>query len=438
MADLTGGTTSYPTTLDTASTLVDGAVSGTDVLSAHQNGQNLALIAIETEVGVLPKGSAASLVARLAVGLNNDGTLKISAPAALGTAILPTANGGTGIAYFTAAGPTLARVYTFPDAAATILYSGGALGTPASGVLTNCTGTAAGLTAGTVTINANLTGPITSVGNATSIASQTGTGTKFVMDTSPTLVTPNIGGASATSLTVSGSIGIGTADLTKALHVVGGNANTAFIDNNGTQYTELDYGNNGLIKESTYWDNTNGFFQVAAGLNVKASSVGIGITAPLAQLHTTGTVRFQNFGAGTATFDASGNISSVSDERLKNLRGRFEAGLAAILQIDPILYTYNAESGLEQENVYAGFSAQNVLKAIPEAVGKTGSGYYSLNDRPIIAALVNAVKTLQAEIAELRAAATLPAQTFVKTDYDETRAVKSKANPSEPIDPMMP
>src|SRR3990167_955191 len=36
------------------------------------------------------------------------------------TGILPTANGGTGIAYFTAAGPTVARVYTFPDAAATI------------------------------------------------------------------------------------------------------------------------------------------------------------------------------------------------------------------------------------------------------------------------------------------------------------------------------
>jgi hypothetical protein len=46
----------------------------------------------------------------------------------------------------------------------------------------------------------NLTGPITSVGPATSIASQTGTGTKFVVDTSPTLVTPDIGVATATSI----------------------------------------------------------------------------------------------------------------------------------------------------------------------------------------------------------------------------------------------
>jgi hypothetical protein len=46
----------------------------------------------------------------------------------------------------------------------------------------------------------NLTGPITSVGPATSIASQTGTGSTFVMQASPTLTTPNIGVATATSV----------------------------------------------------------------------------------------------------------------------------------------------------------------------------------------------------------------------------------------------
>lgn len=44
-----------------------------------------------------------------------------------------------------------------------------ALGTPISGVATNLTGTASGLTAGNVTTNANLTGDVTSVGNATTI-----------------------------------------------------------------------------------------------------------------------------------------------------------------------------------------------------------------------------------------------------------------------------
>jgi hypothetical protein len=54
-----------------------------------------------------------------------------------------------------------------------LYFVGGALGTPASGVLTNCTGTASGLTAGAVTTNANLTGHITSVGNAAVLGSFT-------------------------------------------------------------------------------------------------------------------------------------------------------------------------------------------------------------------------------------------------------------------------
>jgi hypothetical protein len=52
----------------------------------------------------------------------------------------------------------------------------------------------------TIVAPSNLTGPITSVGSATSVAAQTGTGSTFVMDTSPTLVTPNIGVATATSV----------------------------------------------------------------------------------------------------------------------------------------------------------------------------------------------------------------------------------------------
>ena len=53
----------------------------------------------------------------------------------------------------------------------------------------------------TVTVApSNLTGPITSVGSATSVAAQTGTGSTFVMNTSPTLVTPVLGVATATSI----------------------------------------------------------------------------------------------------------------------------------------------------------------------------------------------------------------------------------------------
>ena len=87
-----------------------------------------------------------------------------------------------------------------------------ALGTPSALVGTNITGTAAGLTAGNVTTNANLTGAITSVGNATSLGSftsanllgaltdETGTGSA-VFATSPTLVTPILGTPTSATLT---------------------------------------------------------------------------------------------------------------------------------------------------------------------------------------------------------------------------------------------
>lgn len=102
---------------------------------------------------------------------------------------------------------TATKIKTWTSASPTLVTPN--LGTPSAGVLTNVTGTAAGLTAGNVTTNANLTGPITSVGNTTSITSQTGTGTKFVVDTSPTLVTPVIGIATGTSLALSG-VALGT------------------------------------------------------------------------------------------------------------------------------------------------------------------------------------------------------------------------------------
>lgn len=78
---------------------------------------------------------------------------------------------------------------------------------PAGSYITALTGgviaSGPGSAVATVITNANLTGPITSIGNATSIASQTGTGSTFVMNTSPTLITPVIGAATGTSLSLS-------------------------------------------------------------------------------------------------------------------------------------------------------------------------------------------------------------------------------------------
>jgi len=54
--------------------------------------------------------------------------------------IIGSAYGGTGNGFTKFSGATTAeKTYTLPDASATLLYSGGALGTPSSGTLTNCT-----------------------------------------------------------------------------------------------------------------------------------------------------------------------------------------------------------------------------------------------------------------------------------------------------------
>jgi|GEM_PF-2431296 hypothetical protein len=134
------------------------------------------------------------------------------------------------------------------------------------------------------------------------------------------------------------------------------------------------------------------------GSTVSAGNIGIGTTSPTSQLHTTGTVRFSNFGAGTLTTDASGNLSVSSDERLKDINGEFNRGLSEIVKLVPINYHWNTASGLDTMTQYAGFSAQNVQDAIPEAVGSSTNGYLSLSDRPILAALVNAVKEIAARL----------------------------------------
>jgi len=67
-------------------------------------------------------------------------TWESSALLASGAVLL---GGGTGnpptASFVSFTGPSVLRAYALPDAAATLLYSGGALGTPASGTLTNCT-----------------------------------------------------------------------------------------------------------------------------------------------------------------------------------------------------------------------------------------------------------------------------------------------------------
>jgi hypothetical protein len=101
-------------------------------------------------------------------------------------------------------------------------------------------------------------------------------------------------------------------------------------------------------------------------------------------------------------------FTGTSDERLKNT-SPYVGGLDKILNIHPVKYTWNKRglehTGWTEGQEYVGFIAQDVQKSIPEAVTGTEGAeeYLSLDDRPIIAALVNAIKELEARIKVLEA-----------------------------------
>lgn len=111
--------------------------------------------------------------------------------------------------------PSATRTVTLHDAGANsnfVLNTGGALtitDLPAGAnevLISSSTTGATWETALPSGLQPNLTGPITSVGVATAVGAQTGTGSTFVMQTSPTLTTPNIGVSTGTSLDVSGTV----------------------------------------------------------------------------------------------------------------------------------------------------------------------------------------------------------------------------------------
>jgi hypothetical protein len=112
------------------------------------------------------------------------------------------------------------------------------------------------------------------------------------------------------------------------------------------------------------------------------------------------TTNFQitTFGAGTLVTDGSGNVTATSDARVKHDINPFLYGLDAIRKIDPATFVYNQDG---TNTVMPGFIAQNVQEAIPVAVNMGKDGMLTLNSNAIIAALVNAVKELEARVIEL-------------------------------------
>lgn len=139
----------------------------------------------------------------------------------------------------------------------------------------------------------------------------------------------------------------------------------------------------------------NGPMQLyATTINLGNPAVGNGISISSANA-----IQFPAYTAGAATFDGSGNITSVSDGRVKHDIKPFKYGLREILKLKTSTFIYNQDLS---NTVMSGFIAQDVQAVMPSAVHANKDGILSLETNAILAALVEGMKTQQKEIEALR------------------------------------
>lgn len=197
-------------------------------------------------------------------------------------------------------------------------------------------------------------------------------------------------------ISANGNVGIGTANPSQKFVVVDNSTSlTANIYNGnanglGLSVTAADSSNYSFRTEDY---NGNERFRITG-----AGNVGIGTTSPGQKLDVAGSIRQSGCTtAGTLAVNSSGDIICSSDARLKNVHGPYGGGLAQVLGLRPVRFSYKPTRGNPVERFeHAGFLAQEVNSVIPQAVARQRDGYYSLETTAILAATVNAIKELKA------------------------------------------
>lgn len=196
------------------------------------------------------------------------------------------------------------------------------------------TGSGTGSFVATVITNANLTGPITSVGNATSVAAQTGTGTTFVMQTSPTLTTPTLGVATATSingLTITTSTGTltvtngKTASILKTLSFDGTDSTTMIFPTTSATIARTDAGqtftgNQVITGNLTNTGNVTLTDAYADVVTIVSGDITLGDSTNSQNI-----VKIKGLSTGTTIAAAAGNSAGVSLYNLSATDNNFNA-----------------------------------------------------------------------------------------------------------------
>ncbi|MGH9970595.1 MAG: tail fiber domain-containing protein [Pyrinomonadaceae bacterium] len=205
---------------------------------------------------------------------------------------------------------------------------------------------------------------------------------------------------SSVDIAASGNVGIGTAAPQRNLHVHS-------AGNTVVQLTDTASGSASSDGFQIIQGGANSFLenQEAGSLTLRTSAtdrvtitsggnVGIGTAAPTDLLSVN----------GNASKPGGGTWAIFSDERLKAIKGRFNSGLKAVMQLQPLRYEYlpNNALGIKSKGEHVGFGAQTLQRVIPEAVTQSSNGYLMVNNDPIIWTMLNAIKEQQKEIEQLK------------------------------------
>ena len=274
------------------------------------------------------------------------------------------------------------RTITFPDATGTLLTSGGALGTPVSGVLTNCTGTASGLTAGNATLastvtvtdsSANTAFPVTFHDESNSLLDDTGsftynpsTGTLSATSFSGTIAT-----AAQANITSVGTLTALTVDDVaidgKVITMTGSTGDTAVftVGTDGTlDIVTTDSG--GAAADITI--TADGTAEVAGTTVTLNSSGGITLDAD------NGTITFSDNGTSLGTITSSGYSGTAAKVTVTDNESTSENNLITFvanagsstgahgLEMDGDLH-YNPGSGTLTATTFSGSLSGNATSA---------------------------------------------------------------------------
>ena len=206
---------------------------------------------------------------------------------------------------------------------------------------------------------------------------------------------------SSIDIAANGNVGIGTASPGLHLDVIA----SSTTDFTNTNTYPAGVGNSSNKKVVFGYDETGediGLIQsvqIGTGfknlsVNPNGGNVGIATTAPTATLSVN----------GTANKPGGGSWDIFSDERLKDIKGRYTAGLNAVMRLQPLRYTYkpNNPLGFKADREYVGFGAQSLQKVVPEAVSRNANGFLQVNNDAILWTMLNAIKEQQKQITELK------------------------------------